>query len=281
MTASQIPEPTRPSTRLERAQQRRAVPAEDSADRGGIQVIARAAAILRALEGEPNGLTLGELATRVTLARSTVQRIVKALLDERLLMTAGPMAGVTLGPMLVRLAAGVTIDVVQLARPYLEMLSRQLDETVDLSMVDGDHALFIDQVVGSQRLAAVSRIGERFPLHRSANGKALLAALAAQQPTLLEVYLRRAEPNATNAAYDALAADAREIATGLIAFDKDEHTVGVSAVGTWFRDAAGTPYALSIPVPSVRFDGGRSLIEPLLSTRRQIVTALASEDPAA
>ena len=281
MTASETTLPAPPSNRIDRAQQRRSILSDDANDRGGIQVIARAAAILRALEGQPNGLTLGELATRVSLARSTVQRIVKALLDERLLMTAGPMAGVTLGPMLVRLAAGVTIDVVHIVRPYIELLSRQLDETVDLSMIDDDSALFIDQVVGSQRLAAVSRIGERFPLHGAANGKALLAAARAQQPTLAENHLRRADPTATAAAHGLLARELDDIQHSLIAFDKDEHTVGVSAVGTWFRDAAGTPYALSIPVPSVRFDGGRRLIEPLLATRRQIVTALASEDPAA
>lgn len=262
----------RVSRRLERAQQRLAPQDEqDPADRAGIQVIARAASILRALKGEPNGLSLGELAGRVTLARSTVQRIVKALLDERLLMPAGPVGGVTLGPLLVRLAEGVKIDVVPLIRPFMERLSRQLDETVDLSRIDGDDALFIDQVVGSQRLAAVSRIGERFPLHSAANGKALLAALVADQHTTPDVSDQR----------EALANELREIAESLIAYDRDEHTAGVSAVGTWFLDSIGTPYALSIPVPSVRFDGGQRLIEPLLSTRRHIVAALASGERSA
>ncbi len=44
-----------------------------------VQVIARAAAILRALEDEADGLSLGQIAQRVCLARSTVQRIVAAL----------------------------------------------------------------------------------------------------------------------------------------------------------------------------------------------------------
>jgi IclR family acetate operon transcriptional repressor len=46
---------------------------------GQVQVIARAAAILRALEDEAAGLSLGQIAQRVNLARSTVQRIVAAL----------------------------------------------------------------------------------------------------------------------------------------------------------------------------------------------------------
>ena len=44
----------------------------------GIQVISRAASILRALRDEPDGLSLGQIATRVELPRSTVQRIVRS-----------------------------------------------------------------------------------------------------------------------------------------------------------------------------------------------------------
>ena len=48
-------------------------------DKSQVQVIARAATILRALEEENSGLSLGQIAQRVNLARSTVQRIVAAL----------------------------------------------------------------------------------------------------------------------------------------------------------------------------------------------------------
>ena len=37
--------------------------------------------------------------------------------------------------------------------------------------------MFVDQVIGSQRLRAVSAVGETFPLYCTANGKAYLAAL--------------------------------------------------------------------------------------------------------
>ncbi|MBP7598980.1 MAG: helix-turn-helix domain-containing protein, partial [Pseudoxanthomonas sp.] len=51
----------------------------------GIQVIARAAAILRGVVAAPQGLSLGQLASTTGLARSTVQRIVYALESEHLL----------------------------------------------------------------------------------------------------------------------------------------------------------------------------------------------------
>ncbi|NLY64963.1 MAG: helix-turn-helix domain-containing protein, partial [Alcaligenaceae bacterium] len=46
---------------------------------GGIQVIARSGAILRALAANPQGISLATIANHVKLPRSTVQRIVNAL----------------------------------------------------------------------------------------------------------------------------------------------------------------------------------------------------------
>ena len=83
-----------------------------------VQVIARAAAILRALEDEAEGLSLGQIAQRVNLARSTVQRIVAALEAEKFLIAASPNGRVRLGPTILRLAASARTDFVAVARPY-------------------------------------------------------------------------------------------------------------------------------------------------------------------
>jgi DNA-binding IclR family transcriptional regulator len=64
---------------------------------GGVQVIARAADILRALQRNPHGLSLSQLAREVDLARSTVHRIVSALEAEQLIATASPNGRVRLG----------------------------------------------------------------------------------------------------------------------------------------------------------------------------------------
>ena len=65
-------------------------------ERNEVQVIARAAAILRTLEEQPAGLSLGQIAQRVSLARSTVQRIVAALAAEKLVIAASPTGRVRL-----------------------------------------------------------------------------------------------------------------------------------------------------------------------------------------
>src|SRR5262245_29053091 len=104
-------------------------------DKSQVQVIARAAAILRALEEQPAGLSLGQIAQRVALARSTVQRIVAALAAEKLLIAASPTGRVRLGPTILRLAASARTDFVALARPFLVRLSNELNETVDLATI--------------------------------------------------------------------------------------------------------------------------------------------------
>ena len=57
-----------------------------------------------------------------------------------------------------------------------------------------------------------------------------------------------------------------------IAFDHEEHLEGVSAVGTSLQEPGGTLYAISIPVPTVRFKRNRKqLVDALLACRAQIL----------
>ncbi len=60
---------------------------------GGIQVIARAAEVLRLLRAAPSGLTQAEVVERIGLAKSTVHRILGALEAEGLVTVAGPVGG--------------------------------------------------------------------------------------------------------------------------------------------------------------------------------------------
>ena len=91
----------------------------------GVQVIARAADILRVLKHDNEGLSLGQIAERVSLPRSTVQRIINALLAERLVMAATAEGGLRLGPEIQALAAAGRINVAELIHPILSDLARQ------------------------------------------------------------------------------------------------------------------------------------------------------------
>jgi DNA-binding IclR family transcriptional regulator len=239
-----------------------------TADRNGIQVIARAAAVLRSLEREPDGLSLGDIAARVDLPRSTIQRIVAALVAEQLLMSASLKARVKLGPALVQLGAAADVGTEKLVRPFMLELSRIVEETVDLSVLKRESAVFVEQIQGTQRLAAVSAVGKEFPLHCTANGKALLALIAPERrERLLSGRLKR-YTNSTVTDRDALEELLREGEKSGLAYDLEEHSEGICAVGTAFLDPIGREYSLSIPVPATRFPAKRQLLGKLLKKTR-------------
>ncbi len=242
-----------------------------AAARPGIQVIARAAAILRVLEHEPEGLSLGQVATRVKLARSTVQRIVGALTAEHLLIAASPTGGVKLGPAIVRLALSANVEVDRLIRPALVKLAQAVKETVDLSVLQGHGAVFIDQVPGSNRLRAVSAVGESFPVYCTANGKALLSVLPDEDwIRVVSTPIRALTPRSITS-LDELRREIQACRQSCIAYDREEHTEGITAVGTAFLDPFGRPMAVSIPVPTARFARLEArLIRELHRTRREI-----------
>lgn len=245
-------------------------------EKSQVQVIARAAAILRALEDEAPGLSLGQIAQRVNLARSTVQRIVASLEAEKLVIAASPTGRVRLGPSILRMAASVRTDFVSLARPFLVNLSNELRETVDLAMVKRDHLVFVDQVVGPQRLRTVSAVGETFPLYCTANGKAYLAQLddAAVEALLGDTYQARTPHTPTR--LEPLLAELKVVRKAGVAVDREEHTLGICAAGVALRDLIGNHVAISVPVPTTRFKEHEKLIrDRLLAAKHALEQHLA------
>jgi DNA-binding IclR family transcriptional regulator len=231
-------------------------------DGSEVQAITRASRILAALEESPGGLSLAQIAQRVELPRSTVHRIVKALTTERFLVPVSAAGGVRLGPRLAGLASAALGELRQQIRPHLERLSEQVNETVDLAVLDRDHVIFIDQVAAPHRLQAVSAVGARFPAHCTANGKALLAELPPDQVrALLPARLARLTPNTITNRSKLMEQLDRIRQTGT-AFDDQEHTAGICAIGQTIPDGAGGRAALTIPLPALRFKDR----EPLLAT---------------
>ena len=247
----------------------------EQARKQSIQVISRAANVLRALQDAPGGLSLGEIAQRVGLARSTVQRIVDALRAEQFVIAASPTSGVRLGPGLVRLAASASVDFDHITRPIIAELSQAVGETVDMSVLKGRSAVFTDQIQGSHRLRAVSAIGDSFPLHCTANGKAILSVLPEDKlRALLRMPLPRMTVNTITRPAELLKEVESCRRTG-IAIDDEEHTEGISALGTGLIDPMGRAIAISIPVPTTRFKRIRQdLGIHLLAARAKILETL-------
>lgn len=248
-------------------------PSEENAsnERTTVQSIARAAAILRALEGETEGLSLSEIAKIVSLSRSSVHRIATTMAKEGWIIAASPNGKMRLGPGLLQLANSVDYDLKAILRPFIAELARAVDETVDLAVARSGSAIFIDQISGRKRIIAVSAIGERFPLHCTANGKALLSCMSAADAKQALALSLKNHPDHPLKDETRLFAEIEEARTNLVAFDEEDNSVGVGAVGTALRDSSGTLFAISIPAPIQSYRCSKELlIERLLMQRARI-----------
>jgi len=236
----------------------------------GIQVITRAAAILRALKEQNSGMSLGQIAERLDLPRSTVQRIVSALEVERLIMSSANGGGIRLGPELLSLGIATRFSIVERCRPYLETIMQRTGETVDLAILRGRRMVFLDQVQGSGRLRTISSVGEEFPITTTANGRACLALLERDDA---KKFARQewAEFGIKNK-WQALSKQLDEIEQSHLAYDLNDHTTGISAIGFAFYDSVQDLHAISVPIPSSRYaEKSQSVIAALKECRVQIL----------
>ncbi len=237
---------------------------------GGVQVLSRAVDILRVVSQEPEELSLGKIAARVGLPRSTVQRIVNSLLSEKMLVQGPNAAGYRIGPQIHQLAEADKPDVPRTLHPLLEQLSETCGETVDLAMCRENQMVFLDQVSGNQRLRTVSAIGESFPMTVTANGKAVLALKTREAVKRIFDYENKSAPNSLKD----LETELDKVRHDGFGLDIDEHTPGISAIGIAFK-FSGAYYALSIPAPSNRFSLNRDkFTDELLSARDAISNLL-------
>jgi DNA-binding IclR family transcriptional regulator len=244
---------------------------------GGVTSVARAIDILKALSTAADGeLTLAEIAARTDLPTSTVHRIVQTLREEQLVASVGGAGGLRLGPELARLAAISRSRLVPMVRPFLEQLSHALGEGASLAVLDGEEVRILDQAIASHGLRAVSLVGSTLPAHCTANGKALLAALPEH---VLAATLPRRLQKLTPHTITTRAALLEELATVRergVAFDREEHAVGISAAGVTVRDAVGNLAALTVAMPAVPFrEREAEVVAELTQTAARVDAALA------
>ncbi|WP_426041022.1 IclR family transcriptional regulator [Brevundimonas sp. TWP2-3-4b1] len=181
---------------------------------------------------------LAELATRLGLTRSTTHRLAAALV-ERQYLNFLPREGYVLGPKLLELGfkAQQQKDLPRVARPHLETLAAETEDTVHLGVLDKGRALYLDKIPGRRRIEISSRVGERQPLRSTGLGKALL---------LDETEVRRAEMFDMEEASSRSTLDRetwlsrmREYARDGHAFDLEENEDRIRCVAAPIRDVAG------------------------------------------
>lgn len=146
----------------------------------GTQAVLRAVRLLKAFTPDRPSRALADLSREVGLNRSTVYRLLTALESEGLLERDTDTEGWRLGPAVVTLASTAlgSTDLRAAAHPELLGLARATRETATLEVRSGDVVIVLDEAMGPHVVGSMPSVGERWPIHATSTGKAILAHVA-------------------------------------------------------------------------------------------------------
>ena len=211
--------------------------------RGGVQSIQRGFAILEEIARNRDGISLAELSKRVGLHNSTTFHLVKTMVALGYVRQLKESKRYRIGRPLFALAASALdeVEMMSLATPVLEDLSRETGECAHFAVRMGDAVVVLARTSGPGAFQLTDRVGVVRPAHCTALGKMMLAALSPEQ---FESYLARAElksltPNSITGA-DRLRREIVEVRRAGHAIDDGEFDSEVRCVALPVRDFSGS-----------------------------------------
>ncbi|TNF21387.1 MAG: IclR family transcriptional regulator [Rhodobacteraceae bacterium] len=143
-----------------------------------VQTIGRTSMMLRALaEGDSEGIRLARVAEATGLGKSTVLRLLKALIEVGYVEYDARAKLYRLGYDLFLLGQSARrFHIIELARPGLDRIAAETGDTVFLSVREGNMARCVDRRTGSYPIRSLTlSVGDRRPLGVGAGSLALLA----------------------------------------------------------------------------------------------------------
>ncbi len=144
-----------------------------------VEALARGLDILSQFDRATPDLSLAEIAIATSLSKSTVFRLVRTLLEAGYLSRNADTQRYRPGLKVLELGftALSNLGIQEVARPFLEQLSQEADETASLSLLDGLEVVYIDRVRNRSIVGVVLGLGSRIPAHCASMGKVMLAHL--------------------------------------------------------------------------------------------------------
>ncbi len=210
--------------------------------RVGVQSLGRAFSILEAVARHRDGIGLAELSKLVGLHNSTTFHLAKTMVALGYIRQEPESKRYRIGRPLFALAASALdeIEMVNVAKPILEELSRETGESSHFSVRMGDAVVVIARTGGPGAFQLADRVGVVRPAHCTALGKVILAALSEEQ---LKRFLNRVELKpSTEKSITEVPALLREIAevrrTG-VAYDEGEFNLEVRCIAVPVKDFTG------------------------------------------
>ena len=144
-----------------------------------VQSLERALTILNKLSEYPNGLQVTRLAEQVGLTKSTVHRLLATLVNMNYVTKDEETDKYKIGLQILFLSRNLLNDndVITVAKPHLEKLSLEVNETVHLCIENLGEIVYVDKIDSNQTVRMFSRIGSRAPMYCTAVGKVLLSGM--------------------------------------------------------------------------------------------------------
>jgi len=244
-----------------------------------IESVDNALRLLLSLLEQPT-MTVSDGSEMLGVAPSTAHRLL-AMLQYRGFVGQDPATRhYRAGPVLLQLglAAVRDIDLRRAARPILERLSLEVDETVTLGVLQGSDMLFVDCVESSRIIRVGSRTGILLPAHSTSGGKAILAQMSREE--VRELYpnprLRKMTARSLSTRSE-LEKELAEVRARGYATNFGESENDLSAVAVAIRGCHGRPIgAVAVAAPMSRLPGEdvEKIVEPLLRAADDIGSAI-------
>ena len=149
-------------------------PAED---KDYVQSLDRGLAVILAFSEHHPRLTLAELSQLTELSRPTVRRLLLTL--EKLGYVRAEGKGYALTPHVLALGNAYlsSLNLTELAQPYMEEVTKTTGHTCSLAALDGEDAIFLTRVPSRRVMRHTLTTGTRLPAFATSMGRVLLAGL--------------------------------------------------------------------------------------------------------
>jgi DNA-binding IclR family transcriptional regulator len=237
-----------------------------------VRVLRRAFDILEAFDEEHAVMSLQEISNRIDLPKTTAFRLISTMVETGyLVQTRSNDYCLSYKFMALAAVAQSTFDIRNTARPAMERIREQTNESVDISIQTGQFRICIEVLESHHKIKSIIRPGETVPLHLGAVGKTFLAFGPAE---LLDRLI--AMPPEPDFDTEELRRQVSAVREQGYAFTTGERVPGASAIAAPVRDHTGRAlYALAVTGPAYRFDERQAEFrEILLEGAREISSLL-------
>jgi IclR family pca regulon transcriptional regulator len=244
-----------------------------------VQSLERGLAVLRCFDADNAELTLAEVARRAGLTRATARRLLLTLVDLGYVAADGKRFSLTPQVLDIGYAYISSLNIEQIAQPFLETLSEQLQESVSVTVLDGADIIYVARVPTKRIMTISLGLGSRLPAYCTSMGRVLLAELPSSElreivPARLETHTEHTIATRTDLEIEL----ERVRAQGWALVDQElEH--GLRSIAAPLRDARGRAVAamnVSTQAPRTDIEDIQDTVLPaLLATAKLISEALA------